>query len=78
MTPQEVADRIRNARFTSVTFHRGYDMNQVDELLEALETAALAGDRLATVVAAYSLRTTRIRPGYAIDEVDAFLATIVV
>lgn len=76
MNPQEAAARIRDVRFTTLTFRRGYNMDEVDELLDALETAALAGASPAAVVAESRLTTTRLRPGYAIAEVDAFLDEI--
>lgn len=77
MTGEPTAQRIRDVRFTSLTFRRGYDMDQVDDLLDALEAAAREGRSLAAIVAGAQLRLTRLRPGYAIDEVDAFLADIV-
>lgn len=76
MSPEEVADRVRNARFTSVTFRQSYDPETVDDLLDALVAAAIAGVTLATVVAGFRLTPVRFRPGYAVDEVDAFLTAI--
>ena len=77
MSPQARADQIRDVRFTPLTFRKGYAMDDVDALLDALENAALAETSLASVIAGSRLRTTRLRPGYAIDEVDAFLDAIV-
>lgn len=77
MSPEEVADRVRNVRFTSVTFRPSYDPETVDDLLDALVAAALTGVTLATVVAGFRLTPVRFRPGYAVDEVDAFLTAII-
>lgn len=76
MSPEEVADRARNVRFTSVTFRQSYDPATVDELLDEVAAAALTGVTLATVVARFRLTPARFRSGYAVDEVDTFLTAI--
>ncbi|ROR91283.1 DivIVA domain-containing protein [Nocardioides aurantiacus] len=72
-----VVDRIEAARFTPVRLRQGYDMSEVDALLDAVQQAATAGRRIRPLIDGATLRRVRLREGYAIDEVDRFLADLV-
>ncbi|MGO4257277.1 DivIVA domain-containing protein [Marmoricola sp. RAF53] len=69
-------DRIRDVQFTPVRVSEGYDMGQVDYLLDRLLAAAERGEALGPIIAESELREVRLREGYAIGEVDAFLAEL--
>ncbi len=63
-------------RFTAVRLRRGYDMREVDDLLDRLVRAIRRGDSdLATRhLPRTALTRTRWREGYRCEEVDAWLA----
>lgn len=76
VTGQEAAEQIRTVRFTPVRGREGYDIGHVDDLLDRLEQAALAGEDLAPIVDAVVLDRVRLREGYSAEDVDAFLARL--
>ncbi|WP_436697782.1 DivIVA domain-containing protein [Nocardioides sp. BYT-33-1] len=67
---------IRAARFKPVRIVHGYEMGDVDDLLERLAMAIDAGRPVRPLVAGADLRLTRWREGYARPEVDALLAEV--
>lgn len=67
---------IRGATFTPVRLAPGYDMDEVDELLDALAAAADRGDRLAPLVERGRLTRSRWREGYYPAEVDDYLELV--
>jgi DivIVA domain-containing protein len=65
------------AEFTRVRWREGYDMAEVDALVERV-LATLDGRPIGSPVTADEVRNTafstvRLREGYAVDEVDHFL-----
>lgn len=85
MTPADV----RNKYFDTTRMHTGYDEEEVDSFLDHVEATLVAlrngrgdsgaggGDLLtAARVRATQFTTTRLRPGYAPGQVDAFLDTV--
>lgn len=72
----EIADRIRNVRFTAVRINECYAMAEVDNLLSLLESAVRGGEPLAPLFVDVDLPLVRMREGYDIAEVDAFLAAL--
>ncbi|PSK99568.1 DivIVA domain-containing protein [Murinocardiopsis flavida] len=82
MTPADV----RNRYFDTTRMHTGYDEEEVDSFLDHVEAtlvtlrdgkdapgATESGMLTAARVRAERFTTTRLRPGYAPDQVDAFL-----
>ena len=51
-------------------------MGEVDYLLDRLEAAVSKGQPLTPIIEATTLSEVRLREGYEIAEVDAFLATL--
>ena len=76
MSDDELMARIENVRFTPVRREAGYDMGDVDGLLDHLQAAVRAAEPLRPIVDLVKLRTTKLREGYDIEEVDAFLESI--
>jgi DivIVA domain-containing protein len=62
------------ARFTPVRVREGYDMREVDLLLDELVDALEQGRPVAPLVRAARFTPTRLREGYQTDEVERFLA----
>ena len=71
---KELVNRIRTARFTPVRLREGYDMAQVDQLLDELEDAVAGGRPVRPVVEAARFAKVRLREGYDMADVDDFLA----
>jgi DivIVA domain-containing protein len=69
----DLVETISTARFTPVRVREGYDMAQVDDLLDRLVAALGRGEPLTPLLDGTPLRHVRLREGYKIDEVDAFL-----
>ncbi|WP_408897038.1 DivIVA domain-containing protein [Nocardioides sp. R1-1] len=67
---------IRDARFTPVRFALGYDMRQVDDLLDRLVEALDAGRPVRPLVEAATFDDARWREGYRKVDVDALLAEV--
>jgi DivIVA domain-containing protein len=76
MSDEELMARIENVRFTPVRREAGYDMGDVDGLLDHLQAAVRVGEPLRPIVDLVKLRTTKLREGYAVEEVDAFLEVL--
>ena len=71
---RELIDRIRTARFTPVRLREGYDMGQVDQLLDDLEDAVAGARPVRPLVEAARFEKVRLREGYDMADVDGFLA----
>lgn len=85
MRAQDVAEK----RFQPTKFRRGYSQDDVDDLLDRVQSTLTAaerggrpvpGDRTITPeeVAAVRFRATKWQEGYDQDEVDDFLDEVVV
>jgi DivIVA domain-containing protein len=73
----DLVEEITQARFTPVRITReGYDMGDVDDLLDRVVAALGRGEPVGPVLDAARLGHVRMREGYAIAEVDDFLATL--
>jgi DivIVA domain-containing protein len=72
----DLVDLISSVRFTPVRLREGYDMGEVDYLLDRLEAALRKGEALAPLLADVHLNEVRLREGYDIEEVDAFLGSL--
>lgn len=70
----DLAREIETVRFTPVRLRNGYDMDDIDNLLDRLVEAARAGTPLAPLVESASIGVSRMREGYDMDEVDRFLS----
>jgi DivIVA domain-containing protein len=70
----DLVESIRNARFTPVRLHEGYEMSAVDDLLDRVVAALGRGDSVLDLLGGDPFPRVRWREGYDIDEVDAFLA----
>lgn len=71
-----LVSRITQVRFNPVLLREGYDMAEVDSLLDRLGAAANAGQPLAALCQAARFTPVRMREGYDQSEVDAFLAEL--
>jgi DivIVA domain-containing protein len=69
----DLVETITNARFTPVRVREGYDMAQVDDLLDSVVAALGRGEPVAPLLEGVRITHVRLREGYSIDEVDAFL-----
>jgi DivIVA domain-containing protein len=73
----DLVERITQARFTPVRLrHEGYEMGEVDDLLDRVVAALGSGDPVIPVLDAAQLGHVRLREGYDIGEVDRFLADL--
>ena len=75
----DLVESISNVRFTPVRIRDGYQMSDVDELLDRIVAALGRGEPVAPLIEHAQLGQlahVRLREGYAIDEVDAFLADL--
>ena len=81
--PTLTAHDIRSARFAATKFREGYDITEVDALLERIAATFEhpAGGRVGSLTADDVLnarfQATKFREGYDQDEVDDFLDTVV-
>jgi|GEM_PF-3863519 len=71
-----LGDSIRNARFAPVRLREGYDMSEVDALLDQMAAAADAGRDLAPFTMYARFSSVRMREGYSMAEVDRFLESL--
>jgi DivIVA domain-containing protein len=69
----DVGSLIANVRFTPTRIRPGYDMGDVDELLDRLEAATGRGDDVTPLVEGAQFSIVKWREGYDFGEVDAFL-----
>lgn len=67
---------IERIRFTPVRLREGYDMAEVDALLDEVVDAAERGETIAGVIERAHLKPARLREGYDMAEVDSFLAQL--
>jgi DivIVA domain-containing protein len=72
----ELVERIRSVRFSPVRLREGYDMAEVDRLLDAVGDSAARGVAPGPEVTAARFSRTRFREGYDVSEVDAFLVEL--
>ena len=72
----DLVETITQARFTSVRMHDGYDMSEVDDLLDRVVAALGRGEPVTPLIDMARLAHVRLREGYDIAEVDSFLADL--
>lgn len=77
MTSQDIAQQVADARFTPVRLREGYDMREVDDLLDRIVAAASDPQAVDALVSGARFSQVRFREGYDMPEVDAFLARLV-
>ncbi|MBW8750336.1 MAG: DivIVA domain-containing protein [Propionibacteriales bacterium] len=68
-----MVEAITNARFSPVRLREGYDMSEVDALLDRVVEALGRGEPISDLVRGARLSRGRFREGYDIAEVDRFL-----
>jgi DivIVA domain-containing protein len=76
VTPQELAHEIEHARFTPVRFSEGYDMREVDDLLERLVQGLRNGLDVRAEAARARFTPVRFREAYRMADVDGLLRRI--
>ena len=80
MDREGLAEQALQQKFRITRFKAGYDLNQVDQLLDeavlALRDGAEPGQIVQLLMTA-RLTQTRWRDGYRIDDVDDFLDSLV-
>jgi DivIVA domain-containing protein len=69
----DLVEAITTATFKPVRVREGYDMAQVDDLLDRVVAALGRGEPVGQVLDDARLSHVRLREGYDIAEVDAFL-----
>jgi DivIVA domain-containing protein len=72
----DLVETIAQVRFTPVRLHEGYDMADVDALLDAVVAALGRGERVEPLLDGARLTHVRLREGYRISEVDDFLEQV--
>ena len=70
----DLVEEITTVRFTPTRIRDGYDMAQVDDLLDRVVAALGRGEPVDPLIDAAQLAHVRLREGYDSAEVDAFLA----
>lgn len=78
MAADDLARDVTNVRFTPVRIREGYDMSEVDDLLDAVVAALQAGQPVAHLIENVRFTPVRMREGYDMADVDDFLAEVVV
>ena len=73
----DLVQRVKSARFTPVRMREGYDMGEVDQLLDQLAANLADGRPVRPMVDAAVFTPVRLREGYDMGEVDEFLDGIV-
>ncbi len=71
----QLGDLISNVRFKPRRLRESYQMGPVDTLLDRLEAAARVGDPFVPLLPT-QLPRVKVREGYDIEQVDAFLAAL--
>jgi DivIVA domain-containing protein len=76
-TVRELVDRIRNCKF-GTTRRSGYDEEEVDEFLDRIVNGLVRGERgtLLQLAGEARFKTAKLRPGYAMADVDSLLASV--
>ena len=64
---------VERVRFTPVRLREGYDMADVDSLLDRVVEAAERGEQVAPLIDGAHFTPVRMREGYDMAEVDQFL-----
>jgi DivIVA domain-containing protein len=73
----DLVESITQARFRPVRLrHEGYEMSEVDDLLDRVVAALGRGEPVVPVLDGARLSRVRLREGYDIAEVDRFLAQL--
>ncbi|MGY2875113.1 DivIVA domain-containing protein [Marmoricola sp. URHA0025 HA25] len=72
----DLVEEITTARFTPVRIREGYDMGDVDDLLDELVAALGRGEPVGPLIDRVQLGHVRLREGYDSGEVDEFLARL--
>lgn len=67
---------VERARFTPVRLREGYDMGEVDALLDDVVEAAERGEPVGPVIDRARFTPVRLREGYDMSEVDRLLAQL--
>jgi len=70
-------EEISHVRFTPVRLREGYEMGEVDDVLDRLVTALRAGEPVDQLVSDAQFTPVRMREGYDMSEVDRFLDRVV-
>ncbi|SDD02642.1 DivIVA domain-containing protein [Nocardioides lianchengensis] len=71
------SQRIVAVQFSPVRLREGYDMSEVDQLLDELAAAVDSGADVRTLAGEARFTRVRLREGYDMGEVDAFLREVV-
>jgi DivIVA domain-containing protein len=69
----DLVEAITQAQFHPVRLHAGYNMADVDDLLDRVVAALGRGEPVVEVIDGARLGRVRLREGYDIGEVDQFL-----
>ena len=80
MDREGLAEQALQQKFRITRFKAGYDLDQVDELLDEVVLALREGaepEQIVQSLMAARLSQTRWRDGYRIDDVDDFLDSLV-
>ena len=72
----DLVRRIHEVRFTPVRIREGYDVGEVDLLLDELEQALVGGHPVDPLIDAARFTPVRMREGYVTGEVDDFLEEV--
>lgn len=73
----DLVESITQARFKPVRLrHEGYDMSEVDDLLDRVVAALGRGEPVVPLLDSARLSRVRLREGYDIVEVDQFLVEL--
>lgn len=72
----DLATMIREVRFSPVRLREGYDMGEVDYLLDRLLDAVGRDDDIVEILDHVALSEVRLREGYDIAEVNEFLEQV--
>ncbi len=74
----ELVHRIEEVRFTPVRLRKGYDMRQVDELLDGIVESLQRRQSVRSTVEGARFTPVRLREGYDMGEVDQLLDLVAV
>ena len=72
----DLVQLIENARFTPVRAMSGYDMGEVDQLLDRVVAALREGRDVQQLIDSARFTSTKWREGYSMQDVDGFLARL--